>query len=92
MVTTLALSMCAMIAASATAGEGGSAIIPAALVPASVQVERARAGAVDVASDAIEVAQTVQAEGAQVAIDAAQLEALEAATAHLDELLRRGDR
>ncbi|WP_456786805.1 D-alanyl-D-alanine carboxypeptidase family protein [Cellulomonas sp. P5_C5] len=75
-----------MVTVSATAGDGGSAFIPA-LVPGAAQVERARAGAVDVAADAIEVAQTVQAEGAQVAIDAAQLEALEAATAHLDELL-----
>ena len=86
MVTALALSMCAMVAASATAGDGGSALIPA-LQPGAAQVERARAGAVDVAADAIEVAETVQAEGAQVAIDAAQLEALEAATDHLDELL-----
>ncbi|KQR11942.1 M15 family metallopeptidase [Cellulomonas sp. Leaf334] len=76
-----------MVTVSATAGEGGSALIPTALVPGAVQVERARAGAVDVAADAIEVAQTVQAEGAQVAIDAAQLEALQAATARLDELL-----
>lgn len=87
MVTTLALSMCAMVAVSANAGDGGSALIPAALVPAAVQVDRARAGAVDVATDAIEVAQTVQAEGAQVSIDAAQLDALEAATAHLDDLI-----
>lgn len=76
-----------MVTVSATAGDGGSALIPTALVPGAVQVERARAGAVDVAADAIEVAQTVQAEGAQVAIDAAQLEALEAATTRLDDLL-----
>ena len=87
MVTTLALSMCAMVAATANAGDGGSALIPTALVPGAAQVERARAGAVDVATDAMEVAQTVQAEGAQVAIDAAQLDALNAATAHLDDLL-----
>ncbi|GEL99816.1 hypothetical protein CTE05_33630 [Cellulomonas terrae] len=87
MVAALAMSMCVMVTVSATAGDGGSALIPTALVPGAVQVERARAGAVDVAADAIEVAQTVQAEGAQVAIDAAQLEALEAATARLDELL-----
>jgi len=85
-VTTLALSMCAMVAVSANARDGGSALIPA-LVPGAVQVERARAGAVDVAGDAIEVAETVQAEGAQVAIDTAQLEALEAATDRLDQLL-----
>lgn len=87
MVAALALSMCVMVTVSASAGDGGSALIPTALVPGAVQVERARAGAVDVAADAIEVAQTVQAEGAQVAIDAEQLEALEAATARLDELL-----
>jgi len=85
-VTALALSMCAVVAGSATARDGGSALIPSAATP-EIQVERARAGAVDVASDAIEVAQTVQAEGAQVAIDAAQLEALEAATSRLDDLL-----
>lgn len=86
MVAVLALSMSAMVAGSATA-DGGSALIPSALVPGAAQVERARAGAVDVAADAVEVAQTAQAEAEQVAIDAAQLEALEAATARLDELL-----
>ncbi len=50
-------------------------------------MQKARAGAVDVATDAIAVAQTVQAEGAQAAVDAAQLQALQDATAHLDELL-----
>ncbi|KRD43220.1 hypothetical protein ASE38_02815 [Cellulomonas sp. Root930] len=88
MVTALALSMCAMVAVSANARDGGSALIGALPAPSSsAQVEQARAGAVEVATDAMQVAQSVQAEAAQVAIDASQLQALEAATAHLDELL-----
>ncbi|GEK22504.1 hypothetical protein CXY01_30240 [Cellulomonas xylanilytica] len=86
MVTTLALSMCAMVAVSANARDGGSAFTLPAIAGAA-QVERARAGAVHVAADAIEVAESAKAEGAQVAIDTAQLEALEAATAKLDDLL-----
>jgi len=87
-VTALALSMCAMVAVSANARDGGSALIDALPLPTSTaQVEQARAGAVEVATDAMQVAQTVQAEATQVAIDAAQLQALEAATAHLDEVL-----
>ncbi len=88
MVAALAVSMCAMVAVSANARDGGSALT--GVVPAhrsAAQVEQARAGAVEVATDAIEFAQTVQAEAAQVAIDATQLQALEAATDHLDEVL-----
>ena len=80
--------MCAMVAATANAGDGGSVFIAAAPSPsATTEVVEARAGAVDVATDAMVVAQTVQAEAVQVSVDAAQLQELEEATARLDELL-----
>jgi LAS superfamily LD-carboxypeptidase LdcB len=85
-VAALALSLGAMVAGSASAGEGGSALIASALNP-SAEVVKAREGAVDVASSAVQVAETVRAQAAEAAIDATQLEALQTATTHLDELI-----
>ncbi|MEZ0446714.1 M15 family metallopeptidase [Cellulomonas sp. ICMP 17802] len=83
----LAVSMCAIVAATANAEDGGSAFIASPTATAGAQVKQARVGAVHVASDAIEVAKTVQTEAAQAQVDAAQLAELQAATAHLDELV-----
>lgn len=79
--------MCAVVAASANADDRGSAFVAAPTVSSDAQVAKARAGAVDVATDAVQVAHTVQAEASAAAVDAAQLAALQAATTHLDELL-----
>jgi LAS superfamily LD-carboxypeptidase LdcB len=79
--------MCAIVAATANADDRGSAFSAAPAVGTSTQVDKARAGAVDVATDAMQVAQTVQAEAAAAAVDATQVAALQAATAHLDEVL-----
>jgi len=78
--------MCAIVAVSANAEDGGSAFTVARPSNAA-QVQKARAGAVDVATDAIEVAHTVQTEASQAQVDAAQLTALQEATAKLDQLV-----
>jgi LAS superfamily LD-carboxypeptidase LdcB len=82
--------MCAIVAVSANADDRGSAF---SAVPSgrATQVQKARAGAVDVATDAIAVATTVQTEASQAQVDAAELTALQEATARLDALVAEAD-
>jgi len=91
-VTALAMSLCGTMAATASAGGGsGLALGVSHTARAAAQVAAARDGAVGVATDAIQVAHAVQAEGSQASVDAAQLAALEAATAKLNDLVASVD-
>ena len=91
-VAALAMSLCGTMAATATAGDGGGLTLGVShTARAAAEVAAARDGAVGVATDVIAVAHAVQTEGSEAAVDAAQLAALEAATAELNALVASVD-
>src|SRR6218665_3597065 len=91
-VAVLAMSLCATVAATASArGGDGFALGISHTARAAGEGAEARGYALAVATSAFEVAHAVQVEGSAAAVDAAQLAALEAATTKLNDPIEAVD-